>query len=383
MKGTLSGSIEVVQLGLGRHYSVVVSMLDPGYFAYNPAYQRQLYELFLCQTLLVYIVKKLGESSPATWSQATAQDVQQRAQKLSIDTGLDSYLTRIKEELVPLVHAMESIKNLSRIRTVEHFDQLSARMQEVRQDVIAKQIPAKGDPWSDEREAQIEALGIVGLLNDVDIDPPGASDTVDERKALWTSLFKVRKGRYLGLSVNSQLGKAKAKDQTHEGLKKARSAIDHVKKTKATAEAGVWPGYSGNNNPTLEEALAWVTGATEAGLTGDRTSLKSPNSLLVCHCTKCGADGLVRMNTQRHFCLIDGEYQKGYSIVAKDSAVEYWKVVIPINLYHGAFESEFDALIEGKYKVAYRDDEVAAITPKGVKFAKAWETFQLDAWEDQ
>jgi len=89
------------------------------------------------------------------------------------------------------------------------------------------------------------------------------------------------------------------------------------------------------------------------------------------------------MNTQRHFCLIDGEYQKGYSIVAKDSAVEYWKVVIPINLYHGAFESEFDALIEGKYKVAYRDDEVAAITPKGVKFAKAWETFQLDAWEDQ
>jgi hypothetical protein len=118
------------------------------------------------------IVKQLGESSPGAWSQSAAQEVQRQARELSIDAGLDLHLSQIREELVSLVHVMESVKNLSRIRTVKDFDQLSARMQEVRQEVIAKQIPAKGDPWSDEREEQIEALGMVGLLNDVNIDQP-------------------------------------------------------------------------------------------------------------------------------------------------------------------------------------------------------------------
>ena len=60
----------------------------------------------------------------------------------------------------------------------------------------------------------------------------------------------------------------------------------------------------------------------EARLTGNHTNSKSPNYLWVCYSTKCGADKLVRMSTQQHFCLIDSKYQKGIFIVAKDSTAK-------------------------------------------------------------
>ena len=88
--------------------------------------------------------------------------------------------------------------------------------------------------------------------------------------------------------------------------------------------------YSGKNNLTLQEALAWVTGASTEGLTSDRTDLKKSNSLLVCHCTKCDAHGLVRMNTQCHFCkLEDGIYQEGYWNSGLDSSVIISRIYRP------------------------------------------------------
>jgi hypothetical protein len=44
--------------------------------------------------------------------------------------------------------------------------------------------------------------------------------------------------------------------------------------------------------------------------------------------------------------MVSRKYQKGYSIVSKNSNVEYYKFVIPTNLYHSSFEARFDVIIK-------------------------------------
>ena len=114
-----------------------------------------------------------------------------------------------------------------------------------------------------------------------------------------------------------------------------------ISSSNKAATSGNWKGYSGDN-PTLLEALSWVTDVS--ALNAKRTDRKSADSLLFCTCAVCGLKGLVRQNTRQHHCLLpaqEGEdgsaeerYQKGLSLVAKGSTVYFYKIVMPVDLYY-------------------------------------------------
>jgi hypothetical protein len=59
------GSVQAVPL---QQSCLVVTMLDPGYFAYNPAYQRMLYSVYLLQLELFYASRSVILTSPSAES---------------------------------------------------------------------------------------------------------------------------------------------------------------------------------------------------------------------------------------------------------------------------------------------------------------------------
>ena len=119
-----------------------------------------------------------------TWSKEAAEraavKITQSAQ------GLLDYMDRTRTKASRLISTIESMKSLTKLRTVRDFDRLSKRMQEVRVDVVNRDIVAEGAPWSIERIAQVK--GLEGKYGEQE------------------KLCSVPRGRRFGLSLNSQKG---------------------------------------------------------------------------------------------------------------------------------------------------------------------------------
>jgi hypothetical protein len=68
------GEVKVAQVGLNKHFAVIISSLDPGFFAYLPTLQQQLWKIYLCTAILTHLVQQLAEQE-ALWDEDTANKV--------------------------------------------------------------------------------------------------------------------------------------------------------------------------------------------------------------------------------------------------------------------------------------------------------------------
>jgi hypothetical protein len=215
---------------------LVVTVLDTGFFAYNPVYQRPLFDLMLLQSILV----SLAETEVRNVVDFDPMEARIKVLDKAKAIGLLDMMEEKKGALAELVTAVHSLRNLSReqrlsaTEAVEEFGRRSVVAQVTRAGVLAKDVVAVGAPESVERMQQL--------------------DEISKGKATpaWRdNAMKVARGRLLHLSVQTKSANRDEEKQLSQ-LAIARSRFDPTKQTQAAAKGGIWLSYSPNNAITLE-----------------------------------------------------------------------------------------------------------------------------------
>ena len=107
---------------LQGHHAVVINVLHPGFFAYNPAYQRQLFDLMLLEGALLNIANAYVGGRPGDpittkeKAQAYKQDILEIAERI----GLSAILQERRRSVYQIVSALHSLRAISRCVSIQY-----------------------------------------------------------------------------------------------------------------------------------------------------------------------------------------------------------------------------------------------------------------------
>ena len=102
---------------LQGHHAIVINVLHPGFFAYNPAYQRQLFDLMLLEGALLNIADTYVGSRPEDPITTKEKALMFKGEILEIANriGLSAALEERKRSVHRIVTAIHSLRGLSRL----------------------------------------------------------------------------------------------------------------------------------------------------------------------------------------------------------------------------------------------------------------------------
>jgi len=159
----------------------VITMVHPGYFAYNAAYQRLLYPIYLLQVELFYTSKRAQARG------IIMTDVE--------SNGLWAALQTAKQDCHGLISAITTLRNQRRGWTHEEQVQMdNARSKQAikrRRTVLDRQIDAVGAAHSLERRSQLHQI----LVNAPQVHSLEAKDVKAGSEEWWEILMGCKEGR--------------------------------------------------------------------------------------------------------------------------------------------------------------------------------------------
>ena len=158
-----SGTVTVGNNGVAEiNGSITVTQIDPGFFAYNPVWQRLAFDVIVLQAVLAEIAIAVCDS--VSESGFDAKSACQQTSKIAQEVGLTQLLDESKTMLSKVVTSIQTLRAATKYdgeTPDEAADRYAHELKvgrKTRARALQQEVKAKGNANSEERHKQLDSL---------------------------------------------------------------------------------------------------------------------------------------------------------------------------------------------------------------------------------